>query len=123
MGCKIFRGDFFSLSRVLFSLFFSFFFACRMERGHEEVLTSQARHRRGTSWEMPTASSLVAAMSVEELRLYNQIFAEISLEMSDGATTSTFGEANNVVYFTQEHFSVGLRLPVPLLMKWFLHFT
>ena len=94
-----------------------------MERGHEEVLTSQARHRRGTPWETPTASSLVAAMSVEELRLYNKIFAEISLEMSDGAATSTFGEANNVVYFTQEHFAVRLRLPVPLLMKWFLHFT
>ena len=49
---------------------------------------------------MPTTSSLVAAMFVEELRLYSQIFAEISLEMLDGAATSTVGEAGNVVYFT-----------------------
>ena len=94
-----------------------------MERGHEEILTSQAGHRRGTPWETPTACSLVAAMSVEELRLYNQISVEINLEMLDGATTSTFVEADNVVYFTQEQFAAGLRLPVPLLMKWFLHFT
>ena len=42
-----------------------------MARGHEKVLTSQARRRRGTPWEMPTASSLVVAMYVEELRLCN----------------------------------------------------
>ena len=44
-----------------------------MARSHKEVLTSQAGHRRGTSWETPTTSNLVAAMSVDELRLYNQI--------------------------------------------------
>ena len=62
-------------------------------------------------------------MSVEELRLYNQIPAEISLEMSDGASTSNFGEVDNVVYFTWEQFVVVLRLTVPSLVKQFLHFT
>ena len=62
-------------------------------------------------------------MSVEELRLYNQIPTEISLESLDGAATSIIGEAGNVVYFTQEQFVDGLRLPVPLLVKQFLHFT
>ena len=71
-----------------------------MARGHEEVLTSQAGRRRGTPWETPTASSLVASMSIEEPRLYGQILTEISMEMSDDATTSTFGEADNAVYFT-----------------------
>ena len=71
-----------------------------MEKGHEEVSTSQARCRRGTPREMPIANSLVAAMSAKKLRLYNQIHAEISIEMSDGVATSTFGEADNVVYFT-----------------------
>ena len=56
---------------------------------------------RGTPWETPTASSQVVAMSVEELRLLNQIPTEISHETSDGAATSTFGKANNVVYFTR----------------------
>ena len=62
-------------------------------------------------------------MFAEELRLYNQIYVEISLETSDGATTSTVGEAGNAVCFTREQFSTGLRLPVPLLVKQFLHFT
>ena len=62
-------------------------------------------------------------MSVEELRLYSQIPAEISLETLDGATTSTFGAADNAVYFTWEQFAARLRLPVPSLVKQFLHFT
>ena len=94
-----------------------------MARVHEEVSTSLAEHRRGTPREMPTASNLVTAMYAEELRLYSQIPIEISMEMSKGATTSTFGEADNVVYFTPEQFAAGLRLPVPSLVKQFLHFT
>ena len=87
------------------------------------VSTSQAGHRRGTTRETNTASSLVVAMSVEELRLYNQIPIEISLETSDGATISTFREADNAVYFTREQFVVGLRFPIPSLVKQFLYFT
>ena len=52
------------------SSFFFFFFACRMARGYEEVSNSQARRRRVTPWETPAASSLVTAMSAEELGLY-----------------------------------------------------
>ena len=48
-----------------------FFFSCRMARGYEEVSNSQAGCRRGTPLEMPVASSLVAAMSIKELKLYN----------------------------------------------------
>ena len=73
MGCKISKGDFFFLSRVLFSFlflflfFFCFFFcfcfmnlkltpssflyflfSCRIARGHKEVSTSQAGRMRGT---------------------------------------------------------------------------
>ena len=73
-----------------------------MEIGHEEVSTSQVRCKRGTPQETPTANSLVAVVSAEELRLYNQIPIEISLETSDGTTTSTVGEAGNVVYFTRK---------------------
>ena len=82
MGCKISGGDFsFLFERFFFcfflygpqvdSFFLFFLFSYRMARGHEEVSTSQARHRRGTPREMPTASSLVASMSVKELRLYS----------------------------------------------------
>ena len=94
-----------------------------MSRGHEEVSTSQAGRMRGTPRETPIASSLVAAMSAEELRLYIQIPSEISMETLNGTTTITVGEADNVVYFTREQFTAGLRLPVPSLVKQFLHFT
>ena len=42
-----------------------------MTKGYEEVSSNQAKRRRVTPWETPTISSLVAAMSIEELRLYN----------------------------------------------------
>ena len=71
-----------------------------MVRGYEEVSSSQAWHRRGTPQETPTANSLVVAMSTEEMRLYSQVPAEISLEMSDNSTALTIGEANNAIYFT-----------------------
>ena len=73
-----------------------------MARGYEEVSSSQAGCRRVTPRETPTASSLVAAMSVEEPRLYNQILVEIGLEVSDSLTTLTVGEVDNAIYFTRE---------------------
>ena len=100
-----------------------FLFSCRMARGYEEVSRSQVGRRRVTPQEMPTANSLVVTMSVEEPRLYSQVPAEISLEMSDDPATSTVVEPNNVIYFTQEQFSVRLRFLIPSLVKQFLHFT
>ena len=94
-----------------------------MKKGHEEVSTNQARYRMGTPRETPTASSLVVAMYAEELRLYSQILPKISLEMLDDVATSTFREVDNAVYFTREQFPAGLHLPVPSLVKQFLHFT
>ena len=91
-----------------------------MARGHKEVSTSQVGRRRGTSRETNTVSSLVAAMSTEELRLYNQIPIEINLETLDGAVILTFREVNNVIYFTRKQFAIGLRLPVPSIVKRFL---
>ena len=87
-----------------------------MVRGHEEASTNQARGKRGTSREMPTTSSLVAAMSVEDLRSFGQVNAAIRLEMPVGAV-------DNAVYFTQEQFAIGFCLLVASLVKKFLHFT
>ena len=44
-----------------------------MARGYEEVSNSQTGRRRETPWETPTASSQVAAMFAEELRLFSQV--------------------------------------------------
>ena len=104
-------------------MIFFFFFACRMARGHNETSTYQVGHRRGTPWESPTASNLVVAMSVEELRSFCEVPANVSLELSDRVDVSTVGGVDNVVYFTQEQFSVGLRFLISSLVKQFLHFT
>ena len=92
-----------------------------MARGHEEASTSQPGCRRGTPREKP--SSLVIAVSDEELRSFRQVPSAIRLEMLDDMTTPTIGGADNVVYFTREQFTVGLCFPIPSLVKQFLHIT
>ena len=92
-------------------------------KGQEETSTSQVGHRKGSSWESPTASSLVASMSVEELRSFYRVLDDISLEFSDEPTFSTIRQADNAVYFTREQFAAGLRFPVSLLVKQFLQVT
>ena len=77
-------------------------FACRMMIGQEETSTSQVGHRKGSSRELPTASSLVASMSMEELRSFCRVLDYISLELSDRPARSTIREADNIVYFTRE---------------------
>ena len=76
-----------------------------------------------TPRETPIASSLVASMFTEELRLYCQVLAEISLEILVSLATLTVGEEDNAIYFTREKFVAGLRFHVSLLVNQFLHFT
>ena len=66
-------------------------FACRMMRSQEETSTSQVGRRRGSNQESPTTSSLVASMSMEELRSFCQVPDDISLELSEGPAFSTVG--------------------------------
>ena len=94
-----------------------------MIRGQDETSTSQVVHRKGSSQESPTASSLMSFMSMEKLRSFYRVPNGISLEFSDESTLSTVGQADNVVYFTQEKFLDGLRFPVSSLLKQFLHVT
>ena len=72
---------------------------------------------------MPTVSSLVDVMSVEELRSLSQVPANIRLEVADDTAAPPIGGADNVVYFTHEQFATGLRFPIPFLVKQFPHFT
>ena len=46
-------------------------FARRMARGHEETSTSQVGRKRGILRETPIVSSLVVAMSVDELKSFS----------------------------------------------------
>ena len=63
----------------------------------------------GPSRESPTTSSLVAFMSVEELRSFCRVPDSMNLEFSDIPTFSTVGEEDNAVYFTREQLEDGLR--------------
>ena len=94
-----------------------------MERGQEETSTSQVGRKRVTPRESLIASSLVAAMSIEELRSFCQVPMDISLEFSDEAVVSIVGGADNVVYFTREQLFAGLLSPISSLVKQFLYFT
>ena len=91
--------------------------------GQEETFASQVRRKKGSNQESPTASSLVSSMSMGELSSFCQVPNSISLELSDGPARSTVGQVDNVVYFTLEQFVVGLRFPMSLLVKQFLHVT
>ena len=71
-----------------------------MERGQEETSTNQAGRRRGPNQELPSTSSLVSSMSMEELRSYCQIPNSVNLEFSNDPAASTVEEADSVVYFT-----------------------
>ena len=51
------------------------------ERGQEETSTSQVGPKKGFGLESPTASSLVASMSMEELRSFCRVPNNISLEL------------------------------------------
>ena len=93
-------------------LFFIFLFSCRMARGHEETSNNKVGRKRGTPWETPIVSSLVTAMSVEELRSSSQVLGNIRLEVIDGPIASTIRGANNAVYFTREKFAARLHFPV-----------
>ena len=88
-----------------------------MAKGEEEISTSRAKRRRGAPRESLTASSLDAALSVEELRSFCQVLVDVSLELLDGVTISTVGWADNIIYFTREQFSAGLRFPISSLVK------
>ena len=92
-------------------------------RGQEKTSTSQVGCRKGSSWESPTASSLVSSMSMKELKSFCQVPHDISLELSDGSSCFTIEQADNAVFFTREQFATRLRFSVSSLVKQFLHVT
>ena len=60
---------------------------------------------------------------MEELRSYCEILEDIDLKLMEDPDESTLGGEHNAVFFTRDQLVVGLRFPVPALVKQFLHFT
>ena len=94
-----------------------------MARGQEETSTSQVSRKRGPTLGSPSTSSIISSLSMEELRAYCEIPDDIDVMLSDGPAQNTVGGEDNAVFFTREQLVVGLRFPVPSLVKQFLHFT
>ena len=72
---------------------------------------------------MPSTSSIISSLSMEELRSYCQIPNNINIELPDGPAESTIGEGDGAIYFTWEQLAARLRFPVSSLIKQFLHFS
>ena len=99
-----------------------FLSACSMARGKEETSTSQAGRRRGPSRELSSSSSIISSLSMDEVRSYCQIPEDIDFKLPKGSNESTVGEEYNVMFFTWEQLTFGLRFPMSSLFKQFLHF-
>ena len=92
-----------------------------MVRGQEETSTSGRPGGRPRA--KPSASSVIASLMIEELKVYCEVPDNIELQLMERADDSTLGGEHNGVFFTREHLAVGLRFPVPTIVKQFLHFT
>ena len=62
-------------------------------------------------------------MFIDELRSFSQVPVDIRLEVENCLAALTIEGVDNVIYFTREQFVVGLRFPIPSLVKQFMHFT
>ena len=92
-----------------------------MERGREETSTSGRPGGRPRA--KPSASSVIASLTMEELKAYCEVPDDIDLRLMERADDSTLGGEHNGVFFTREHLAAGLCFPVPSIVKQFLHFT
>ena len=92
-----------------------------MARGREETSTSGCP--RGRLRVTPSASSIILSLMMEESRAYCEVPDNIDLRLMERADESTVGGEYNGVFFTREHLTVGLRFPMPTIVKQFFHFT
>ena len=92
-----------------------------MVRGREETSTSGRPGGRPRA--KPSASNVIASLTMEDLKVYCEVLDNIDLQLMERADDSTLGGKHNGVLFTREHLAAGLRFLVPTIAKQFLHFT
>ena len=92
-----------------------------MVRGREE--TSTSGRPGGQPRARPSASNVIASLTMEELKVYCEVPDNIDLQLMERADNSTPGGVHNGVFFTHEHLAAGLHFPIPAIVKQFLHFT
>ena len=92
-----------------------------MVRGREETSTSDRLGGRPRA--KPSASNVIASLTMEELKVYCEVPDNIDLQLMERADDLTPSGEHNGVFFTREHLAAGLRFPIPAIVKQFLHFT
>ena len=92
-----------------------------MAKGQEETSTSGRQRERTRA--APSASSIIASLTMEELKAYCEVPDNIDLKLIDRADESTLDGEHNGVFFTWEHLAVGLHFFLPAIVKQVLHFT
>ena len=92
-----------------------------MAKGRDETSTSGCPGGRLRA--TPSTSSIISSLTMKELRAYYEVPDNIDLRLMERADESTMGGEYNGVFFTREHLAVGLRFPVPAIIKHFLYFT
>ena len=92
-----------------------------MVRGREE--TSTSGRLGGQPRAKPSASNIIASLTMEELKVHCEVPGNIDLRLVERTDESTLGGEHNGVFFTREHLAARLRFPVPTIVKLFLHFT
>ena len=70
-----------------------------MVRGREE--TSTSGHPGGRPRVKPSASNVIVSLTMEELKVYYQVPANIDLRLMERADDSTPGGEHNGVFFTR----------------------
>ena len=88
-----------------------------MARGREETSTSGRLEGRPRA--TPSASSVIASLTIEELKAYCEVPNNIDLRLMERAGKSMLGGEHNGVFFTREHLTAGLRFPVPAIVNSF----
>ena len=86
-----------------------------MARGREGTSTSGRPGRRPRA--MPSTSSVIASLTMEELKVYCEVPDNIDLWLMERADDSTLGGEHNGVFFTKKHLAAGLCFPVPTIVK------
>ena len=107
----------------VFVFFFPFLSTCRLVESQEEISTSQLGRKRGPTRGMPSISSIISSLSMEELGAYCHIPDDIVVVLLEGPAENNVDEEYNAVFFTQEQLAAGLHFLMPSLVKQFLHFT
>ena len=92
-----------------------------MARGREE--TSTSGRPGGRPRVTPSASSVIASLTMEELKAYCEVPDNIDLRLMEWADESVSGGEHNDMFFTWEHLAAELRFPVAAIVKQFFHFT